>query len=237
MQTEKTVLIVGGSSGMGRATATLFAEHGHTVVIAGRSREKLQAVQAEISGNVRIEQVDATSAASVADLFARTGRVDHLVLTASAGVAIGSFRDVGVAALSGAFSQKSLAQAQVAQAAIGHLPPDGSITFVSGVAGRRPIAGMSAAGVANAALEALATVLAKEIAPVRVNVVAPGLVDTPAYDGMPADAREAMMRSAAEGLPVGRVGTAEDIAQAIRAVVLNGFITGTCIEVDGGAHL
>ena len=96
---------------------------------------------------------------------------------------------------------------------------------------------MTAVGVANLGLQALASALAKELAPLRVSLIAPGLVDTPAYAGMPTEARTAMLQATADALPVGRVGQAEDIAAAIFAVVRNGYITGAEIEVDGGAHL
>ena len=237
MDRKRKVLVAGGSSGIGLATARAFAEGGDSVTIAGRSSEKLAAAQKTLPHGVAAEQVDALSDASVAELFARLGTLDDLVLTVGAGAAVGPFEAVGVSAIAQTLETKLMAQARLAHAALERLSDDGTITFVGGVAGRRPLPGMVAVGVANLGLQALASALAKELAPVRVNLIAPGLVDTPAYAGMPAEARAAMLQATADALPVGRVGQAEDIAAAIVAVVRNGYITGAELEVDGGAHL
>lgn len=237
MSEQKHVVVVGGSSGMGLAAAQLFVQSGARITIAGRSKAKLTHAAHSIEGDVSIGEVDATSDNSVEAFFESTGQIDHLVVTVASGVPMGAFRETGVAGLEQTLTYKLMAQARLVHAAIPHLSQDSSITFVSGIAGRRPIPGMSSAAVANHGIEALATVLAKELAPIRVNVIAPGLVDTPAYDGMPPEIKEAMMHDTAAALPVGRVGTSEDIGAAIVSVATNGFVTGTTFEIDGGAHL
>ena len=168
-------------------------------------------------------------------MIARVGRIDHLVVAAGAGVASGPFADGGPDALMAAVNGKLMAQARVVHAAMGAIVPGGSITFIGGVAGRKALPGMAPAAVANLGLEALARVLAREIAPVRVNVVAPGLVDTPAYARMPEAARRAMFAGAAASLPAGRIGAPTDIGDAILAIATNPSLTGEVVVIEAAA--
>ncbi len=236
MAHKQKVLVLGGSSGIGEAAASAFLASGHEVIIASRSNDKLKAAKSRL-GDVATFAVDATDDASVAAMMAAIGPIDHLVLTAGGGGSGGPFAQIGAAALAVAFEAKLMAQARLAQAAIPHLSQSGSITFTGGVAGQKALPGMVAAGVTNMGLEALAKALAVEIAPVRVNIVVPGLVDTPAYAGIPDDMRTGFFAGAAAGLPVGRVGKASDIGAAILAIATNGYMTGTSVVVDGGGHL
>lgn len=237
MTPSQRTLIIGGSSGIGLATAQAFLAANDTVIVAGRSQAKLDAAGVVLGSTVTLETVDATSDASVTALFDRIGPVDHVVVTSASGAPMGPFQAIGLGAIQHAVETKLLAQARVAHAASRAVTKAGSLTLVSGVAGRRVVPMLSAIGVANAGIEALGQYLAKELAPVRVNVIAPGLVDTPAYEGMDPTARTQMLEATAASLPVGRVGTAADIAQAILLTAKNGYLTGTVIEVDGGAHL
>ena len=113
----------------------------------------------------------------------------------------------------------------------------GSVTVVTGVAGRKPLPGMGAVGMANAAIEAMVPVLAAEVGPTRVNAVSPGLTNTDAYAAIPRAERDSLFANAASRLPAGRVGDPADLAKAILAIAANSFITGTVLEVDGGAGL
>jgi NAD(P)-dependent dehydrogenase (short-subunit alcohol dehydrogenase family) len=113
----------------------------------------------------------------------------------------------------------------------------GSITFTSGVAAYRPSPGSSVLATANGALEALARTLAVELAPIRVNVVSPGWVDTPIWDDLAGPAKHDRLAAMAARLPAGRIGRPEDIAQAFRALIGNEFITGTTLHVEGGHRL
>jgi NAD(P)-dependent dehydrogenase (short-subunit alcohol dehydrogenase family) len=113
----------------------------------------------------------------------------------------------------------------------------GSITFFSGILSRRPSPGLAGLAAINAAVEAFGRALALELAPIRVNVVSPGLTDTPAYATMPDDARKGMFASVAKRLPAGRVGKPEDIASLTLELMRNSFLTGLVVDVDGGAML
>jgi NAD(P)-dependent dehydrogenase (short-subunit alcohol dehydrogenase family) len=117
------------------------------------------------------------------------------------------------------------------------MPADGSIVLLSGSTARKPTAGMLAVGATNAAVDNLARTLAVELAPIRVNAVSPGTIDTGAYDALGAEKKAEMFAAKEKLSPAGRVGTAGDIAGAILFALTSTFLTGTSINVDGGEPL
>jgi len=123
------------------------------------------------------------------------------------------------------------------QYAAPYIAKDGSITFFSGLAAYRPAPGASIVAALNAALEGFAMTLALEIKPIRVNVVSPGVVDTPTWDFLSREDRQGLLESVAGSLPVGRVGQADDLADAALSLMGNGFINGTVLHVDGGGRI
>ncbi|HSO18645.1 MAG TPA: SDR family oxidoreductase [Desulfosarcina sp.] len=228
----QSVVVIGGSSGMGLAVARKASQAGARVVIASRSADKLQAAARRIGGDVHWQMVDTTDEASVADLFERLGTVDHLAVPGSS-VKTGPLRELPLA--DARFTMQSKFWGPYLCAKHARLNDTGSITFFSGILSRRP--GMNDALLAsvNAAVEAMGRALAKDLAPVRVNVLSPGMTaGTGAYLKIPEAAREAMFASVAGRLPVGRVGRPEDIADAVVMLMTNGFITGVVLDVDGG---
>ena len=229
--------IVGGGSGIGLATAQAFAAAGARVTIAGRSQDRLSQAQETIGLDSATVVADASDPDALGAAFAAAGPIDHLVATTGTGLAMGPLLDVGLGGLQQNIANKLLPQAGIALAGAPTVAAGGSITLVTGAAGRKPIANMGPVGMVNVALEALIPVLAAELKPTRVNAVAPGLIDTPAYAAMPPEMREGMFQAVAAALPVGRVGRPEDVAAAIVMLAGNGFVTGTVVEVDGGAGL
>ncbi|SPE28780.1 Short-chain dehydrogenase/reductase SDR [Burkholderiales bacterium] len=234
---QQRVLVIGGSSGMGLASARRLARAGAEVFIAGRSQEKLDAARSTIEGKASGVVVDFTDATSLAALFGRLGRLDHLVLAAAGQAAWGPFAQLPVAAVRKALEGKLLGYWQSLQAALPALRKDGSVVMLTGAASRTAMPGTAGLAAVNGAITQMAQTLARELAPLRVNVVSPGLVDTPVYDGMPAPAKAAMFAGAAKSLPVGRTGLAEDIALAVEMLIANGFATGALIDIDGGARM
>ncbi|MGV7215241.1 SDR family oxidoreductase [Bradyrhizobium sp. UFLA05-112] len=226
----RKVVVVGGSSGIGLATAELAKKQGADVIIASRNAAKLDAVAERL--NVIAIPADVTSDGSVADLFRRTGAVDHVVLTA-AQLKTGPFKTVAMDDVRGTMEGKFWGAWRVAREA--EIRPGGSLTLVTGFLSVRPRPNSAIISAANGALESLARALALELAPVRVNAVSPGVVDTPIRAAMPEAARREMLAKTAAALPVGRVGAAEDIAQQILSFMVNGFATGSIVYVDGGA--
>jgi NAD(P)-dependent dehydrogenase (short-subunit alcohol dehydrogenase family) len=160
-----------------------------------------------------------------------------MVLSASDAVAWGGFAEVGEDALRAAFEAKFWGYWRVIRALAPKLSAHGSITLVTGAAARAALPGTSGLAAVNGALEAMARVLAVELAPRRVNTVSPGTTATEAYAGLPDEARKEMFAATAAKLPVGRIGAPEDIAQAILLAAANPFVTGATLDVDGGAHL
>ena len=230
------ILIVGGSSGIGLETARLAARQGAEVLIAGRSAERLRAVERSVGMGLQGLDADATDETSVARLMQRAGRIDHLVLAASVDPALGPFGTIGLDALRQAFAGKLFGYWACIQHALPILRPDGSVTMLAGAASRVGIPGTAGVAAVNGAITQMAQTLTKELAPLRVNVVSPGMIETPAFDGMPAGERRAMFEHAAAAVPVKRVGQAAEIAEAVMFLVGNGFATGVLLDIDGGAR-
>jgi NAD(P)-dependent dehydrogenase (short-subunit alcohol dehydrogenase family) len=235
-------LIIGGSSGIGLALAELLLDRGATVTIAGRSAERLAAAATKLAEpgktGLQTSQVDVTREDQVRRLLAEAAPVDHVVVTAAD--VTGAYAPLPDFDLDGArkvLETKVIGPWLVAKHARPHLAASGSITFTSGIAAYRPGPGGSMIATANGALEALVRSLALELAPVRVNVVSPGWVDTPIWDTFAGDAKAQRLAEMAARLPVGRVGQPADIARAFVALMDNGFTTGSVLHVDGGQRL
>jgi NAD(P)-dependent dehydrogenase (short-subunit alcohol dehydrogenase family) len=232
--TGKTALVVGGSSGIGLATARLLAAGGARVLVAGRDRQKLSAAEGPgITGAV----LDAASRDDLKRFFAECPALSFLVLSLSGGKGAGPFRTLDLADVVDGLEAKFLPQLRTLQAALPRLEPEASVTFVSAASAGAAIPGTAGLAAINAAIEAVVPPLAVELAPVRVNAVSPGVVDTPWWNAMPPDAKQAYFTWARTRLPVRRVGTPEDLAEAIVLAATNRYITGTVITCDGGARL
>ena len=225
----KKVVVVGGSSGIGLSTAEMAKREGADVIIASRNAARLEAAAQKLKA-IAIP-ADVTSDESVENLFRRCGAVDHVVVTA-AQLRTGPFKTVAMEDVRYTMEGKFWGAWRVARAA--EIRPGGSLTLVSGYLSIRPRPNSAIISVANGALESLARALALELAPVRVNVVSPGIIDTPIRAAMPEAARREMLAQTAAKLPVGRVGVGEDIARQILSFMTNGFATGSIVYLDGG---
>jgi NAD(P)-dependent dehydrogenase (short-subunit alcohol dehydrogenase family) len=228
------VLVVGGSSGIGFATAQAFAEQGAQVVIASRSAAKLEAAAAQIGGAIKHVVLDTTDEAAVEAYFATSGQFDHVVISA-AQTPGGPARKLPLQDAYTAMNSKFWGAYRVAR--LVDIAPGGSLTFVSGFLSVRPSGGSVLQGAINAALEALARGLALELAPVRVNTVSPGLIATPLWNKLDEQARQTLYDNAAARLPARRVGQAEDVANAVVYLATTPFATGSTVLVDGGGAI
>ena len=227
---ETNVVIIGGSSGMGFATARLAQEQGANVTIASRSSEKLrQAVQQ--LGHVRAVVADIMIESDVQEIFRELDRVDHIFISGGQWLG-GTVVAAKLETLHSDVNQRFWGPLYVVRHAMPKMT-SGSITFLSGQYGSRPAVGAVVTAAMNAAIEVLAKGLALELAPIRVNAIAPGLIDTP----MLGDYREGAAKWAVESLPVKRIGLAEEVAQAVILLMTNGFITGEVLHIDGGGRL
>ena len=232
--TGKSVLVVGGGSGIGRAIAELSASVGGKVEIASRNLDKLEAVAQEIGHDVSCSSIDMTDESAVKQWADGFPALDHLVISASSAVH-GPFATLETGPLRQMFNAKFFGPYVVAREILPKLNKGGSITFFSGVLSRRPGENCSGLGAVNGAVESLSYALALELGPdIRVNCCSPGMVRSEAYQAMPEDAREAMYQSTGESLPVGRVGLPSEIAQAVVFMMTNGYMTGKVLDIDGG---
>jgi NAD(P)-dependent dehydrogenase (short-subunit alcohol dehydrogenase family) len=230
---NQSVIVVGGTSGMGLAIARLAISQGASVTVASRSPDKVAATAAEIGATGK--PLDTSDEESVREFFGAVGSVDHLVVTGSS-VRTGTLKDAPL--VDGEFTFRSKFFGPYLCAKYAQMKPTGSITLFSGILSRRPGHNDVVLAGVNAAVEAMGRALARDLAPVRVNTVSPGMTrGTGAYLSMPEAAREGMYTSIAARLPVGCVGTAEDIAAATLMLMTNAFITGVTLDIDGGGVL
>jgi NAD(P)-dependent dehydrogenase (short-subunit alcohol dehydrogenase family) len=228
----RRIVVVGGTSGMGLATVRAAAARGAQVIAAGR---RSVAERAPVPG-VEQREVDVTDESSVADLFAAVDTLDHLLVTASPGTP-GPFLDQDRAAARSFMDGKFFGSWLAARHAAPRMRPGGSITFVTGVAVDRPPLHGSMITAAFAALEALTRALALELGPLRVNAVRPGYTDSDMWSFLPPTGRDELRARVAKALPVGRMGTPEDIADAVLFLMGNPQVTGAIVEVSGGESL
>lgn len=240
IDTDSKLLIAGGSSGMGLALARLSLDLGAQVVLVGRDQAKLARAGTMLGGRGRLELLtaDITCEDAVAKLFETVGDLDHIVCTAAdIRGAYELLPALDLQAARQAMESKVFGPMLLAKHGAPRLRPSGSITLTSGIAAYRPMPRGTVVAAINAALEGLVRALAAELAPIRVNAVSPGWVDTPIWEFVAGDRKDAMLAGMAERLPVGRVGRPEDIADAIAFLVGNGFTTGTVLHVEGGHRL
>lgn len=232
----KTVVILGGSSGMGLATAKAAVAEGAWVVITGRSKERLQSAQTALGSGARTAVVDASDEATTRSFFNDLTRLDHLFITAGT-VVFDSNLVPAVSELRSAMDMRFCGALYAAKYAAAKLTPGGSITFMSGIAGHKPPNGAAVTAASCGAVEAFARSLAVNLAPIRVNTVCPGWVDTPLLDKLLGDKRIEIVADAAARLPVKRIGRPEEVADAVIFLMKNGFVTGVNLTIDGGDSL
>lgn len=234
---SETAVVIGGSSGIGLATAARLVQLGTSVTIVGRSPERLREASKQLPGAVTTATLDCTDAAAVAAFFTAIGSIDHVIVSLAGGAALGPFTAVMEPEFRSTFDGKFWPYVNVLREAAPRLNTSGSITLVTGASAIAATPGAASLAAVNGALEGMIKTLAVELAPLRVNAVSPGLTDTAAWHRIPDDIREQMYAKAAAETPAGRVGQADDVAQAIVAVLSNPFLTGVVLPCDGGKRL
>ena len=228
--TDSTALVVGGTSGIGLATARLLRQRGATVHVVGRTERP-------VDPELIPHWADGGDPGQMAAVVDRAGRIDWLIVALSGAEGAGPIADLDVATLRRAFDGKFWAHLTTIRAALPGLAPTGSITLIGAISARAAMPGTAGLAAINGAVEAMVKPLAAELAPIRVNGVSPGLVDTPWWSGIPAEQRRFYFEQMAAKLPVRRVATAEDVAEVVALAATNPNLTGTVLEADGGARL
>ena len=233
----QTAVVVGGSSGIGKAAAESLKTLGASVTIVGRSQERLDKAQEALGGDVATASVDCTDEAASAAFFEGLDSLDHLVITIAASASLGTFDAVPVSGHRETFDGRFWPYLIVMHHGAKTLSDRGSMTLVTGASAIAATPGASSLAAVNGALEGMIKTLAVEMAPTRVNAVAPGLTDTEAWSRIPDKIREEMFANSAATTPAGRIGQPEDVAEAVAACITNGFLTGLVLPCDGGKRL
>ncbi len=234
---SRHVAVIGGSTGIGLAAAQQFVDRGDRVTIGGRDRERLAGALSVLGVSARAIAVDATNADSLRHFYAEAKTIDDLIITVTRRGGAGAATALADADLLGAFAGKTVAHLVAVALALPTLATDGSITLVTAGSAQSTLPGTAGLAAVNGALEAAIPVLARELGPIRINAVSPGVIETGWWDEIPTQARRETFATFAQRAPVGRIGTPEDVAKAITAVVENGFITGVVLPCDGGLRL
>lgn len=231
----RDVVVIGGTSGIGLATATMAQEVGARVTVVGRDQARLAAAVAQLGQRARGVAFDVADEVAVQDLFGSLEHVDHVALLAGSRVD-GEIATLDTSTIQGPVNDRLWGALYVCRYAAPKMT-DGSITICTGVGVGRPRRGSAVVAAAAGASEILARAVAQEIAPIRVNVIRPGVVDTPLLSRVAGERRDQMIASQAKRIPLGRIARPEEIAHAILFLMTNTYVTGTTLTVDGGVSL
>jgi NAD(P)-dependent dehydrogenase (short-subunit alcohol dehydrogenase family) len=234
---DKRVVVAGGSSGIGFATALAAANQGAEVIIASRNAERVTAALAQLPSSAQGQSVDFTDEAQIKSWFEKIGTFDHLVYTAGETLQLGTLAETDVETARQAFEVRYWGAFKTVKHGHALIRKGGSIVLTTGIASLRPNKGWTVPSSTLGAMESLTRALAVELAPLRVNTVSPGIVRTPLWDNMSQADREAMYSHFAAALPTGFIGEAEDIAETYLYLMQERFSTGQIIVVDGGGVL
>ncbi|PPQ26699.1 SDR family oxidoreductase [Rhodopila globiformis] len=233
----KRIVILGGSSGIGLAVAQAASREGAAAVIVSSRQARIDAALATLPAGTEGRAADLADEAAVRALFQDLGAYDHMVFTAGDALRLGPLAATDLAAARQVFELRYWGAFLAAKHGAGGIRAGGSIVFTSGTAGRRSQAGWTLAASVCAAMEGLTRALAVELAPIRVNIVSPGVVATPLWGAMPPPARDALFEQLGQKLPLGHVGSAEEVAETYLYLIRQTYGTGQVVVVDGGGTL
>lgn len=232
---DKKVIIIGGSAGIGLAIAQSAATKGAVVIIVSSNQKRIQAALEILPSHVKGIMVNANDEQQIKNLFEQVGAFDHLVYTAGENLKLGEITSIELEDAKQFFNIRYWGAFTAVKYAAPYISKDGSVVLTSGIASNRPLKGWSLGASICSAMEGFARAMAMELAPVRVNIVSPGIVKTELWSDMPDAERENLYAQTATALPVKKVGEAEDIAKTYVYLMEQTYSTGQTIIVDGGA--
>jgi NAD(P)-dependent dehydrogenase (short-subunit alcohol dehydrogenase family) len=228
----QTVVVIGGSAGIGLETARRARSEGAQVILTGRNPERLQRAAAEVDA-LSTAAFDAADPTAIEEFFGGLKTIDHVMVTAGRPY-YGRLADMDFAKIRGLVADHLLQALYVARYAASKVRPGGTLIFMGGTGGRRAAIGMSITGAMTAALPALTANLALEIAPVRINLIAAGFVDTPLSAELLGDRLEDRRNQLRATLPIHRVVGPADVAALAVHIMSNTALTGATYDIDGG---
>lgn len=231
------VVVLGGTSGIGLAIAKAAAAEGASVVVGSRNPASVKSALAELPAGSASRAVDASSPDELAAFFEWVGDFDHFAYTAAGHLVPTPLSEYTASASQAFFQLRLVAALDAVRMAVPHFRPGGSITMTSGTAAFRGGTGWLLGSAVSGAIISAARALAVELAPIRVNVVAPGVVRSPLWNEVPEAEREAMYEAAGRAVNPGRVAEVDDVAKAYLQLMDQDYATGTVSVIDGGAIL
>ncbi|TDO73197.1 NAD(P)-dependent dehydrogenase (short-subunit alcohol dehydrogenase family) [Flavobacterium chryseum] len=233
----KKVVIIGGSSGIGLATAKLAASKGAQIIIISSKQQRIDNALQEIKSESIGYAIDVTDGLQVKKLFEKIGSFDHLIFTAGENLILANVEDTSLEDARNYFNIRYWGAFAAVKYATPFINSKGSIVLTSGIASNRPNKGWGLGASICAAMEGFTRAMAMELAPIRVNIVSPGVVKTALWNGISESDRENMYANIGSNLPVKRVGEAEDIAKTFLYLLEQEYGTGQTLIIDGGTSL
>lgn len=234
---DKKVLVLGGSSGIGLATAQAAAAEGASVVIVSSNQQRLDEALTQLPEGSTGYKVDLGNEDQIKELFVTLGKFDHLIYSAGENIRLGKLEDVQLEEGRAYFNIRYWGALMAVKYGTPYLNEGGSISLTSGIASARPGSGWGLSASICAAMEGFTRAMAIELAPIRVNIVSPGVVRTNLWSGMSESERNGMYEQVGSRLPVKRVGEASDVARTFVYLMQQQFVTGQTLIVDGGTVL
>ena len=232
----QSIVVIGGSGGIGLAVADLALQAGASLTLIARNAERLNSAVSTLKGDVSTRVADLNNDASLTAALSHLTRIDHVYIAAGSAEFANPLTDSAAGKFAGV-GQRVVGSMRAVQLIADRMPPGGSFVFTGGLSTDRPVASAWGTSVATAAVEQLARTLAIALAPLRFNAIAPGWTDTPMWDALLGVEKSSVFTSIAEKIPVGRLATAYEVAEAILLLMRVRSINGEVLHVDGGHRL
>lgn len=232
LQNQK-ILVAGGTSGIGLAAAKMLAELSADITVTGRDPKKIEALRMSDPG-LHAVVLDSNDKIRLTTFFSTFGLLDHLIITLSGAKGAGTFPELSLDDLREGFEKKFWPYLQTIQTALPFLKKTGSITILTASSTSARLPGTAGLAAINGALETMVPILAKDLQPIRINAISPGVIDTPWWNFLSQEDKKEAFQQFSTQIPVGRVGVAEEVAHAITSVVTNNYLNGSVIFCHGG---
>jgi len=232
---NRKIVIAGGTSGIGLALATTLVQDKALVTVIGRDPAKIEKLKIDFPA-INAIGLDARDRSALEDFFRKEKQIDHLVIALSGGKGGGMFNTLSLSDLREGFESKFWPHLNVLQAALPYMHPTGSITLITAISATAKLPGTAGLAAINGALELMVPILSRELAPLRINAVSPGVIDTPWWDFLPEAVKKETFTGFASKVAAGRVGRPEEVAETIRHLIVTEYINGVIIGCHGGLN-